>query len=187
MLTNYAFILSSQGNLQTALHYLGNSQNEQVSALRERLFVALGQRSAYNETSSRKSSLRTSFSSYPNTYLPPTQFNQSNFGQFNTGLANPSWQVQNVFNTPPTKPFSPPPISTMQQPTLQPIPTMQTQPSLMQPQQPTLAPPPSASMPPLQPPRPTSTGSGQGKILVDLTNYIMLKLCFFNNRFRTSI
>lgn len=117
LLTNYAFILASQGNLQTALHYLGNSQNEQVATLRERLFAALGRRSPNNQTSSRKSSTRSSFSNYQNPYHTTNQYNQANYNQYNTGLPNPSWQTQNTFNPPPqSKPFSPPPTANSQQP-----------------------------------------------------------------------
>jgi len=42
-LSNYASILAAQGRLDTALRYLGDSQEHQLSVLRERLYQALGQ------------------------------------------------------------------------------------------------------------------------------------------------
>lgn len=138
LLTNYAFILASQGNLQTALQYLGNSQDEKVMTLRDRLYVSLGQKPLYNQIQSRKNSTRSSFSSYLNQYPQTNQFNQPNFNQFNSGppSANvqPSWQTQATFNAAPPNSFSP-------APTLQPT---------------------VSSLPPTHPPRPTSVGSAQG-------------------------
>lgn len=153
LLSYYASLLASQGCLSTALNYLGNSQNEQVASLRDRLYVSLGQKPAYSRmTQPRKSSARQSFSSYTNQFgqvNPPNQFGQinppnqfggatqntqTNYNQFNTGLPNAAtnqpWQTQNVFNPlQPPQPFSP-------------------------------APP---AAPPVQPPRPTSVGSAHGK------------------------
>ncbi|XP_043275091.1 protein transport protein Sec31A isoform X2 [Venturia canescens] len=42
VLSNYAEILSTEGNLEAALNYLGNSQEERISMLRDRLCRALG-------------------------------------------------------------------------------------------------------------------------------------------------
>lgn len=138
LLTNYAFILASQGNLQTALQYLGNSQDEKVATLRDRLYVSLGQKPLYNQIQSRKNSARSSFSSYPNQYPQTNQFNQANFNQFNSGPPSAniqsSWQTQATFNAAVPKSFSPaPPFQ-----------------------------PPISTLPPTHPPRPTSVGSAHG-------------------------
>ncbi|KAJ8957314.1 hypothetical protein NQ314_006562 [Rhamnusium bicolor] len=157
LLYHYAFLLASQGYLSTALTYLGSTQNEKVSSLRDRLYIALGQKPSYvqeaRQQQSRRGSQRQSFTNYPSTNnfnntnpfhsnqnqfpaTAPQSGNQFNQSQFNTGLPNPNagsqpWQVQPApsvgFGLPPTT-FSPAPQ----------------------------APPPS------QPPRPTSVGSAHG-------------------------
>ncbi|XP_015837847.2 protein transport protein Sec31A isoform X1 [Tribolium castaneum] len=113
LLGRYASILASQGNLSTALSYLGSSQDEKVAALRERLYISLGQKPGYGaqrQAQSRRSSQRQSFSSYPNMGA-----------QFNSGLPNAAvpvsqpWQPQpqmGGFNQqPPARTFSPAPPS----------------------------------------------------------------------------
>lgn len=52
VLSNYAEILSAEGNLEAALSYLGNSQEERISMLRDRLCTALGytQRASTQQT-----------------------------------------------------------------------------------------------------------------------------------------
>nr|QYV43135.1 component of the coat protein complex II [Colaphellus bowringi] len=125
LLSNYASILAAQGNLATALNYLGPSSNEKVASLRDRLLVALGQMSSnvkeVRQQQSRRSSQRQSFSNYPSTNpinnTNPFTSSQSQFGlpaqtplpqvptfpqnQFNTGLPNSTvnsqpWQTQAV-------------------------------------------------------------------------------------------
>lgn len=112
--------------MKTALNYLGNSQNEKVVNLKERLCISLGQKPSYSQVQqSRKNSMRQSFSNYLNQpqgqQQQPQQFNQG-YGQFNTGLPNVNtnqpWQQHPVpafnqpppaFSQPPPKPFSPAP------------------------------------------------------------------------------
>lgn len=157
MLSHYASLLASQGNLTTAVTYLGTSQNEKVASLRDRLHVALGQKPSYvqeiRQQQMRRGSQRKSFTNYPG----PEVVNNTNpfqtsqyavpqaqpFGgpaatQFNTGLPNPTvgaqpWQTQPV---PPVPGFSLPPK--------------------------TFSPAPQAP-PPAHPPRPTSVGSAHGE------------------------
>ncbi|XP_063916558.1 protein transport protein Sec31A [Zophobas morio] len=114
LLAHYASILAAQGSLSTALSYLGNSQDEKVASLRERLYVSLGQKPGYaarQQPQSRRQSHRQSFSSYP-----------SVGGQFNTGLPNAPvsaaqpWQPQpppsiGSFNQAATRTFSPVPAA----------------------------------------------------------------------------
>lgn len=110
LLSYYSFLLASQGNLTTALNYLGNSQDAKIVGLRERLSVSIGHTSAFNQLpeQSRKNSMRQSFSSQ-----------QSAFAPFNTGLppnAAPPSQPWQQFNPPavaqqPPKPFSPAPVA----------------------------------------------------------------------------
>lgn len=153
LLSHYASLLASQGSLATAVNYLGNSQNEQVSSLRERLYVSLGHKPAYaqpHQARSRHPSTRQSFSSYPNQYnqtpVQPNPYNppsQINNYQFNTGLPNPSnnqpWSTQSAYNPmPPVKPFSPGP-----------------------------------TVPPLQPNRPPSVGSAHGGTGLPKSKYVL--------------
>ena len=79
VLSNYAEILSAEGNLKAALGYLGNSQEPRIVMLRERLCRALGyiqptvqqtvprvatQQNYYEKSAARKP--------YQNTYVQPT-------------------------------------------------------------------------------------------------------------------
>ncbi|KAK9888179.1 hypothetical protein WA026_000448 [Henosepilachna vigintioctopunctata] len=80
LLTEYAMILASQGNLQTALTYLGSSNNQKVSSLRDRLYVNLGQKPAYGQPvrqHSRHSVGRQSFTNYAS-FSTPNQFPVTN-------------------------------------------------------------------------------------------------------------
>lgn len=70
LLSEYASLLAAQGNLETALSYLGSSQNEKVASLRDRLLTALGQKplniqEMRQQQANRRSSTRTSQSGYP--------------------------------------------------------------------------------------------------------------------------
>lgn len=112
LLTYYSSLLASQGNLGTALNYLGSSQDPKITSLRERLSISIGQQPAFNQLQqqSRKNSMRQSFSSQ-----------QSAFAPFNTGLPNaapnqqPWQQPVQTFSQPPAvqppKPFSPVPVA----------------------------------------------------------------------------
>lgn len=89
LLSNYALILVSQGCSKEALTYLGSSQNEKLSSLRDRLLIHLGQKPAYGQPvrqQSRHSIGRQSFSNYP-TYGSPNQFAQPN-NQFGNVVPN---------------------------------------------------------------------------------------------------
>lgn len=133
LLSYYSSLLASQGNLTTALNYLGSSQNPKVASLRERLSISVGQKAAFSQLQqqqqqqqqqSRKNSMRQSFSSQQSAFAPVTGLPQQ----------SQPWQqpIQTFIQSTPTpippKPFSPAPV----------------------------APPPS------QPPRPGSVGSAQG-------------------------
>ncbi|CAH1223126.1 unnamed protein product [Diabrotica balteata] len=167
LLSHYSSLLASQGELSTAIAYLGNSTNEKVSTLRDRLQVALGVKQVLAQEPrqpNRRGSHRTSFSSYPNnsfTSTTPFQPPQSSFGapaqpapvpapvpsynnKFNTGLPNPTinsqpWQAQ------PTQGFPQPPKA--------------------------FSPAPQA--PPSHPPRPTSVGSNQGGSGLPSRKYVL--------------
>lgn len=78
LLSRYASLLASQGNLQTALTYLGSSQNEKVASLRDRLLTSLGQKpmsvlELRQQQGTRRGSTRTSLSGY----APPSSFNNA--------------------------------------------------------------------------------------------------------------
>lgn len=102
LLSYYSSLLASQGNLTTALNYLGNSQNSKVASLRERLTVSIGQKPAFSQIQqqeqSRRNSMRQSFSSQQSAFAPVT------------GLPNTAWQ-QPVQAPVPPKPFSPTPVA----------------------------------------------------------------------------
>nr|CAD7198534.1 unnamed protein product [Timema douglasi] len=49
LLSRYASLLAAQGSLETALTYLGNSQDEEVCMLRERLYCNLGHKQPYQQ------------------------------------------------------------------------------------------------------------------------------------------
>ncbi|XP_060523111.1 protein transport protein Sec31A isoform X2 [Cylas formicarius] len=133
VLSRYSALLASQGDLSTALSYLGSSQNEKMASLRDRLLTALGQKplniqELRQQQGNRRSSTRTSFSNYggpsQNTiqqFVPPQPVPPTNNAfpyAFNTGLPNPTvssqpWQTQptpvsNYSSQPPPKTFSPP-------------------------------------------------------------------------------
>lgn len=117
LLSYYASILASQGNLAVALSYLGSSQDKQVSNLRERLSISLGYKPAYHQVPQRsRHSSRQSFSSYLNPVTPPVPI----YNNFNTALPNTPmnqpWQTQNPGPVP-TQPFSPPPVVQPPRPT----------------------------------------------------------------------
>ncbi|VEN35751.1 unnamed protein product [Callosobruchus maculatus] len=132
LLTRYALLLVSQGELTTASAYLGNSHDEKISTLRERIQVALGQKQTSGnqhdyQSQSRRSSHKQSFSQQytgapipgntnpfgaPNQYpsIPPV--NPPPPTQFNTGLPNQStnqpWQSQPPAPVPSFSPAPPP-------------------------------------------------------------------------------
>ncbi|XP_066261911.1 protein transport protein Sec31A [Euwallacea similis] len=171
LLSHYAALLTAQGNLQTALAYLGSSQNDKVASLRDRLLTALGQKPLnvqemrQQQALNRRGSIRTSLSGYGG-------------GNFNSG---------NAFHQ--TQPFSPQPAPITAQPPLfgtnfntglpnasvttqpwqsQAVPvvgSVQNHPQPWQAAPPTAVAPPkpfSPGPPPSQPPRPDSVGSGRG-------------------------
>ncbi|CAG9855974.1 unnamed protein product [Phyllotreta striolata] len=87
LLFHYASLLASQGELTTAIAYLGSSNNEKISSLRSRLQIALGQSQVHAQEirqQSRRGSQRTSFTSYPNT----NTFNNNPFQQTTSTNAN---------------------------------------------------------------------------------------------------
>lgn len=159
LLSHYASLLASQGNLNTALNYIGTSEDAKLMELRDRLYYSLGHKpTSYNRPQSqshpRLSNPRVSIPNYQtqqgqfspviNPYNP-NQFNQYNNTptnsvptQFNTGLPKqnsvPSWQNQN------SVPTQPPPLT--------------------QPPKPFT---PTPNAPPTHPPRPTSSSSANSK------------------------
>lgn len=58
LLSYYASLLASQGDLATALTYLGTSHDEKVVSLRERLYVALGHKSQVQDMRQQQASRR---------------------------------------------------------------------------------------------------------------------------------
>ncbi|KAK9727541.1 hypothetical protein QE152_g19107 [Popillia japonica] len=106
ILSKYAFILASQGNLQTALNYLGNSTSDKVVELRNRLFVCLGQEPAYTQ---KRPSIASGYPpiSPKATYPANPAYNHFNTNPianvFGGGPPTPTWQA------PPTRTFSPAP------------------------------------------------------------------------------
>lgn len=98
LLSQYASLLASQGNLQTALTYLGSSQNEKVAALRDRLVTSLGQKpmnvlELRQQQGTRRGSTRTSFSGY----APPNSFNNPPALQVSLLTINVSFREWNLY------------------------------------------------------------------------------------------
>ncbi|XP_065165359.1 protein transport protein Sec31A isoform X2 [Atheta coriaria] len=163
LLSNYALILASQGNLSTALSYLGSSKDPNVADLRERLYIALGHKpAAYApvQPRSRQNTHRSSITSafrpavVPNAVPPVTQPWQQQATN-----AQPGWQAQGLSQTQSAAaPWQQPPA----QPWQNPINSFNQSP-------PSPGPP---ILPPMnaQPPRPISvgpTGLPKNKYVVD--------------------
>ncbi|CAG9767294.1 unnamed protein product [Ceutorhynchus assimilis] len=166
LLSRYASLLAAQGNLETALSYLGSSQNEKVASLRDRLLTALGQKplnvqEIRQQQSNRRRSTRTSLGydsstpfaatnpftqqnqyhpqpTAPVTAQPPSAMFTSNFNTNlpNAPVTNQPWQTQAVAAT--TAPVT--------------SPAWQAPPKVFSP----------APQPLQPPPRPDSVGSGRG-------------------------
>lgn len=148
LLTHYSSLLASQGNLTTALNYLGNSADPKVTSLRDRLCISVGQKPAsahlqQHQLQSRKNSMRNSFS---NQQPAP-------FGQFNTGLPNAAT----------SQPWQQPAQSAASQPWQQPVQPAFGQQAQLPAQPPKVFSPGPVAPPPSQPPRPGSVGSAHGK------------------------
>lgn len=58
LLSHYASLLASQGDLSTAVTYLGTSNDEKVVSLRERLYVALGHKHQVQDSRQQHTSRR---------------------------------------------------------------------------------------------------------------------------------
>lgn len=161
-MSHYASLLASQGNLNTALNYIGTSDDFKLIELRDRLYYSLGHKpqatniKPQSQLNSRLSNPRVSIPNYqtqPSQFSPainpynPNQFNNvappmtnPGAGQFNTGLSKqnaavPSWQNQNNIQQ-----TQPPPMT--------------------QPPKPFT---PTPNVPPTHPPRPTSSSSAHSK------------------------
>lgn len=160
LLSRYAGLLAAQGALNSALAYLGPSEDPQLIDLRERLYYSLGYKQAYATRASQAQNTygqqsRASFNqpraSIPNSYgqMPsqPQQTFTNNFVPQPTFGNQPSqpWLPQQP--QPPQNTWNSPPQNAPQAPL---VPTM-----------PPVGPPPPVAM--SQPPRPSSVGS-QGKI-----------------------
>ena len=134
LLSRYALILASQGNLQTALNYLENSNDNDVTELRNRLCVSIGTKPQnVQRLQERRISGRKSFSNQ----VPPAPQNIATFNHFNTNAINPMsnqpWQPNaNIVNQPQPPPlfnqmqmptaFSPAPVAATTAPPLTPNP-----------------------------------------------------------------
>ncbi|CAH0563613.1 unnamed protein product [Brassicogethes aeneus] len=155
LLSRYASLLASQGELDTAVAYLGTSTDEKISNLRDRLYVSLGKKPVFahdvrQQQNRRGSSLRTSFTNNSASYGAPVMANHFNSPAPVPNQFNPTaQQQQQTFNT--GLPSVPP--------------------SLNQPWQPAAMQPPIGSFPnqsrpfspaPVAPPRPPSVNSAQG-------------------------
>ena len=90
-LTKYASILAAQGALSAALSYLGQSNEDSIKELRDRLNGALGQshKPASRQVSSGLRQARNSWNS-----------GGSGGNRFNTGIHNPAAEDLSTFNTP---------------------------------------------------------------------------------------
>ncbi|XP_037918625.1 protein transport protein Sec31A isoform X1 [Hermetia illucens] len=168
-LSQYAGLLASQGALDSALTYLGPSDNPELAELRDRLYYALGYKKQAQQQPYARGSLQPSSQAYQYG-RPPAPGNR--FGQRNS-ITNPTAQpaapLTNNFNTglpgavnapsqPPLQPWKPPaPVSTFNPMQPQAVPL-----TSMPPMPPGPLKPPTINDGIIQPPRPSSVGS-QGR------------------------
>lgn len=173
LLSKYAALLAAQGALNSALTYLGPSDDAEITNLRDRLYYALGHKQAY--TAPR-------YSQTQNVYQQPQSTSANRFGQQRQSVPNSNAAVQQ-------SPFTPYPGAAQQktqQPPMfnaasatqswnnTPTPAVQSwntkpsvQPTSFMPQAPGPVGPPPVGPPPAgdsQPARPPSVGS-QGKTI----------------------
>lgn len=158
--------MASQGALDSALTYLGPSDNPELAELRDRLYYALGYKKQAQQQAYARGSLQPSSQAYQYG-RPPAPGNR--FGQRNS-ITNPTAQpaapLTNNFNTglpgavnapsqPPLQPWKPPaPVSTFNPMQPQAVPL-----TSMPPMPPGPLKPPTINDGIIQPPRPSSVGS----------------------------
>ncbi|XP_049803426.1 protein transport protein Sec31A isoform X2 [Schistocerca nitens] len=115
-LSRYAAILASQGNLVDALTYLGNAQDEQVAALRDRIEKALGYKPVYAQPTAqpttrttRGSVSRSSAGFYPGQLQQQQpQQHQQQLGSAPSYLGTPVQQMpQQSYNSPQAQAYTP--------------------------------------------------------------------------------
>lgn len=100
LLSQYAEMLAAEGNLEAALIYLGNSQEERITALRDRLCHALG----YIKQPTQQANPRASISSQQSYYSQSRKPSQPHVQQYQSGYDAPQpVAAQNTWNTTPTK------------------------------------------------------------------------------------
>lgn len=177
LLSKYAGLLAAQGALNSALTYLGPSDDEDVVDLRERLYYALGQKVAYASKPRAQShnqniysqSQATGGNQFQRASLPNNTFNPAatsniqppTIPTFTPGFTNniqpqpsvpPAWNTSAIAQPPqPAHGWNPPPALAQATPNVNP---------LLQPIQ--SKPPADVGLPP-HPPRPSSVSS-QGNI-----------------------
>lgn len=153
LLNKYALLLAAEGNLYSALSYIGNTSDDQeINNLRERLYCAIGHKQPYNSVSNQRKPEQRK-----NTYYEPQQQVQQpkipSMPMYNTNAtsANQPWMQQNQYSSQPS--YTPsaanyaPPIASFP-------PTPANPPTYGLPQVPAYSSTP--------PPRPPSTPSSQG-------------------------
>ncbi|XP_057666336.1 protein transport protein Sec31A isoform X1 [Diorhabda carinulata] len=110
LLSHYASLLASQGELSTAVAYLGSSANEKVAALRNRLQAALGQRPSLGQETrqqnNRRGSQRSSFSNYNNNNNQYQPAPVPSYNQLPPTVNNRPWQPPTAGLPQPPRPNS---------------------------------------------------------------------------------
>lgn len=125
LLSKYATLLASQGSLDTALTYIGTSQDDaNIIDLRERLYYALGHKQqqqplqtmfqknpSYHQQPrlSHPRTVSTSSTGMPSSFFQPTATPAQPPQMFNTGLPGTTNQFDNQWQA--AQPMSQPPIS----------------------------------------------------------------------------
>ncbi|EDS34831.1 vesicle associated protein [Culex quinquefasciatus] len=188
LLSQYASLLAAQGSLNSALTYVGNSTDPEMEELRERLYYALGHKTAAPVQQPQQNSYYQNGprGSIPNQQQPPS-FNNPMFPTIGQAAKVKAWQSQN--NAPQIAPT--PPVPTIPQPSMNQQPSWNTSPfqgglpPQQQQQQPAVTPfnpgpPPPASTPftaakpPLdQPARPGSGASQTGGSSLGRAKYVL--------------
>uniref|UniRef100_A0A1Q3FE24 Protein transport protein Sec31A n=1 Tax=Culex tarsalis TaxID=7177 RepID=A0A1Q3FE24_CULTA len=196
LLSQYASLLAAQGSLNSALTYLGNSTDPEMEELRERLYYALGHKTAA-PVQQQQQQQNSYYQNGPRGSIPhqqpqPPSFNNPMFPTIGQAAKVKSWQAQNTA----TQIAPTPPVPTMPQPPMAQQPSWNTSPfqgglppqqqqQQQQPPQPAVTPfnpgpPPSATnpftaaKPPLdQPPRPGSGASQTGGSSLGRAKYVL--------------
>ncbi|KAF7996981.1 hypothetical protein HCN44_005258 [Aphidius gifuensis] len=176
ILSQYAELLASEGDFNSAMNYVGHGQDPKIVLLRDRLSKVLNP----VQPTVQKSIPAKPLSQYYNQQSPIQSYNQSNPASYTSPQVQP-WNTKPTMNsfslnqpsnqfshmTSPMQPIQqlapqvPPLVSSYNQSPVQPVQSLPMQPQIQPP------PPPSASSSQLPSSRPSSVGPHNKKYMID--------------------